>query len=117
MATTAWNDLSVFFRSRGWKEHPPAAGGAALFSKRLTNVPDCLTNHRTSLHATVWNIDLGGGHKPIRTVSFDITGEYAPDRWAELKVYTIRWDEVEAAIDEVEAALVRAWQAIYVGIV
>lgn len=101
------------FTAAGWRteSHSASSPEGQLVWKRLrSDGAVCLTNDKLSLHARISEFWING--RSHYTVTFDITGEYRPEMWTKLSVYSVSWDEAIEQRDRYEKELLAAWDAL-----
>lgn len=90
-------------------------GEGRLYWRRIDTPNVCLSNDNLQFLVTVYEMHLTGHRDPWQTMSFGITGEYRPDTWAKLEAYSVPWDQGMEQMEQFQAELLRAWNALYVG--
>lgn len=105
-----YEQVSEFLKSKGFQGPQTSTmygPGKYLFYKRVDGegIPTCLCNDKTQL--CVWVYDSQGGLAP--SMEFDVTGEFAPDDWANLKLYSVPWDRGMERFDTYCADVLAIW--------
>lgn len=78
--------------------------------RRLKDANPCETNdHKVSL--IIYPHEFGIDDRRFRSVECDITGE-AKSIWFKLQAYSLKPEELIERLDEVEAGLLKAWNAV-----
>lgn len=86
---------------------------AHLFHKRLpttiTDTMGCLTNeHKVAFEVRLHDPPMFMPDRP-QSASIHITGEYAEDRWCELKIYSLTLEKMVENLKELEDDIASAW--------
>lgn len=86
---------------------------AHLFHKRLPSsvveFAGCLTNdYKVSFEVRLHDPPMFFSDRP-QSASIHITGEYAEDRWCELKIYSLTLEKMVENIKELEDDIASAW--------
>ena len=110
---TTYEQVCEFLKGKGFKgpQEIPSQY-SPLFYKRVDDVaPMCLCNDLQQLCIWVHDIDLGGGTRR-RTLSFEVSGEYTPDNWVKIEVYSMEWDRAMREFDQLCEHALAAWKAL-----
>lgn len=108
--------LDTALKSYGFRGPQQNPVGEGQHYWRMIDTPNvCLSNDKLQFLVTVYEMHLTGHREPFRTMTFGITGEYRPEMWAKLEAYSIPWDQGMEQVDQFQAELLRAWNAMYGG--
>ena len=107
------DELKVALESKGFRIYPNYLGrGPWIACRRRSGVRRCECNETKDgiqVVATPSELDVHGTIFP--SVELDVTGEFE-GRWYKLQCYSLKQDELVQSLDEIESALVRAWEAL-----
>lgn len=108
--------ISTALRSYGFQGPQQNPVGEGRLYWRMIDTPNvCLSNDKLQFLVTVYEIHLTGHRTPMQTMAFSITGEYRPETWAKIEAYSVPWDQGMEQMDQFQAELLRAWNALYGG--
>lgn len=108
--------IDTALKSQGFQGPQKNPVGDGHLYWRMIDTPNvCLSNDRLQFLVSVHEMHLRGHREPIQTMAFSITGEYRPDTWAKVEAYSVPWDQAMGQVDQFQAELFRAWNAMYVG--
>jgi hypothetical protein len=110
-----FEDLKVEFEKRGfkWQELHDVTKAVGVFYKLIVTTRPCLSNNNNQLSVFLYRHE--GRFNPPQnmwTCKVDIVGQTSSDVWFDLNAYSIDADEIFEKLPSIEAALIRAWEAL-----
>ena len=108
-------ELKTLFAERGFKFQSMDRDlfRPGIFYKRIETKRACTSNDKDQLVVHLHDMEtLPGGHPHRWSFTVDLTGEFPPGLWGKLEVYGLRETELFENLPRIEAALIRAWEAL-----
>lgn len=122
---TSFDDFKKVMEQRGFKYQPQSRAAQdssiGIFYRRLETKRPCRSNEKDQLVVECFDRAMFARSEtdPVfksfsNRFSFEveITGEFSPELWSKLKVYGLGASALLERLDFIEAALVRAWEAL-----
>lgn len=116
-----FDEIKAKMESHGFRFQPHSRGASdssiGIFHRRTEVKRACLTNQNSQFVVEVFDRatfmrPTDPGFADRFGFEADITGEFVTDLWAKLRVYGVRPESFFEREKEIEAALVRAWEAM-----
>ena len=111
------DELRTHLEASGWKIAPNPlrsdSNGATWYAYRRTTLParECECNDGKPMQAVIWPHHLIVNGDVWHSAEIEVCGE-AGGRWYKLRAYGMQPGEAADGLADVEAALIRAWNAL-----